>query len=425
MKRPTRLLPFLVLTFLLSLPSALSLGNEAIPPDATVKLIFIHHSCGENWLSDDNGGLGLALEDNNYYVSDTNYGWGPDSIGDSTDYHNWLDWFQEAESSRYLSALYGESGQNSDYTRTMPDPGGENTVIMFKSCYPNSDLGGSPGDPPSDDDWYTVGHAKYVYNQLLGYFEGRQDKLFIAITPPPILDSSSAANSREFSRWLVEDWLDTYPHDNVAVWDMHNVLTHPDNHHRYGDGGYEYEISNGPGTLYYDSDGDEHPNKAGNQKCTTEFVPLLNFFYNLWRTSSGDPPPIVYTTGSLQVLVEDSEQTPLTEVTLSSSSQPTGQKALSGITSENGSAFFKDIKTGYYSIVAELEGYETVKTSVDVHVNETTSQTITLTVESEEDPDPRGIPGFPVLSVATGLILGYLSLKNVKKGVRGSSSVSW
>ena len=29
-------------------------------------LILIHHSCGENWLADGNGGLGLALRDNNY-----------------------------------------------------------------------------------------------------------------------------------------------------------------------------------------------------------------------------------------------------------------------------------------------------------------------------------------------------------------------
>ncbi len=47
-----------------------------LPLAQPVKLIFIHHSCGENWLDDTNGGLGIALRDNNYFVSDTNYGWG-------------------------------------------------------------------------------------------------------------------------------------------------------------------------------------------------------------------------------------------------------------------------------------------------------------------------------------------------------------
>ena len=53
------------------------------PPTSPVRLIFIHHSTGGNWLADPNddsphGGLGRALMNNNYYVSATNYGWGPD-----------------------------------------------------------------------------------------------------------------------------------------------------------------------------------------------------------------------------------------------------------------------------------------------------------------------------------------------------------
>jgi hypothetical protein len=67
-------------------PSLVS-GQEGLnpnPPNYPARLIFIHHSTGENWLSDENGGLGIALRDNNYYVSDTNYGWGPNQIGDYT-----------------------------------------------------------------------------------------------------------------------------------------------------------------------------------------------------------------------------------------------------------------------------------------------------------------------------------------------------
>ncbi|MBN2006437.1 MAG: hypothetical protein JXA21_24000, partial [Anaerolineae bacterium] len=71
---------------------------SADPPAAPVKLIFIHHSTGGNWLADPNpdqpaGGLGRALMANNYFVSATNYGWGPDGIGDRTDIPNWPEWF--------------------------------------------------------------------------------------------------------------------------------------------------------------------------------------------------------------------------------------------------------------------------------------------------------------------------------------------
>jgi len=55
------------------------------PPATPVKLVFIHHSTGEAWLADGHGGIGIALRDNDSFVSDTNCGWGPDAIGDTTD----------------------------------------------------------------------------------------------------------------------------------------------------------------------------------------------------------------------------------------------------------------------------------------------------------------------------------------------------
>ena len=85
------------------------------PPAEPVKLIFIHHSSGENWLSDYHGGLGLALRDNNYFVSDTNYGWGPEGIGDRTDIGHWWAWFRGPQRDTYLSALYTESDRFGDY----------------------------------------------------------------------------------------------------------------------------------------------------------------------------------------------------------------------------------------------------------------------------------------------------------------------
>ena len=128
-------------------PAAFSLSSA--PPGETAKLIFIHHSSGENWLGDDNGGLGIALRDNNYFVSDTNYGWGPGGIGDTTDIGHWWRWFRGTSSAAYLGALYTEYDQHSSYSRLPGDPGGENEIIMFKSCYPNSNLMGNPGDSPT------------------------------------------------------------------------------------------------------------------------------------------------------------------------------------------------------------------------------------------------------------------------------------
>ena len=284
------------------------------PPASPVKLIFIHHSCGEYWLedvgsSDYSGGLGVALRDNNYFVSDTNYGWGPDSIGDNTDIGHWWTWFRGPDSTTYLGALYTEYDQHSWYSRLDTDPGGENEIVMFKSCFPNSNLEGNPGDPPATDPnplrgqdvwsgYHTVANAKGIYNDLLTYFATRQERLFIVITAPPVTDDTYAANARAFNTWLVNDWLDGYPHSNVAVFDFYNVLTHPNNHHRVYSESIQYVTSNGDGTLYYPGPDGSHPSAAGNQKARNEFVPLLNVYYNRWK--SGVAPSLTLTapTGS-------------------------------------------------------------------------------------------------------------------------------
>lgn len=264
---------------------------DSNPPAEPVKLIFIHHSSGENWLADDNGGLGRALAENNYFVSDTNYGWGPDTIGDRTDITNWPEWFLGPDSASYVAALYSESGQNSWYTRDTIDPGGENQIIMFKSCFPNSNLEGNPDDPPSrEGDWLSVGNAKAIYNELLTYFASRPDKLFIAVTAPPVQDPTFGANARAFNTWLVSEWLDGYEGSNVAVFDFYNVLTGPDTHHRFQANYIEHGwgVSN---TAYYVAGGDDHPTQTGNRKATEELVPLLNVYYHLWQPDAPSAPP--------------------------------------------------------------------------------------------------------------------------------------
>jgi hypothetical protein len=275
-------------------------------PAAPVKLIFIHHSTGENWLNDGNGGLGLALRNNHYFVSDTYYGWGPDSIGSSTDIGNWYDWFRGTDSPTYLGVLFNESGQQSSYTRLASDPGGRNRIIMFKSCFPNSALSGSTADPiPSIDEnplksqsagspSHTISNAKGIYIDLLNYFSTKQDTLFIVIAAPPLSDGTYSSNARAFNQWLVSDWLKNYPYRNVYVFDFYNVLTSNGgnantndlawaggNHHRWWNGAVQHQVGVLTNTTAYSS-GDDHPSQAGNLKATAEYLPLLNYAYNRW-----------------------------------------------------------------------------------------------------------------------------------------------
>jgi hypothetical protein len=253
-------------------------------PSESTRLIFIHHSTGENWLSDYDGELGKTLMDNNYFVSDTNYGWGPDAIGDKTDIGNWWEWFRGPASEEILEALYTESSQNSDYTRLDHEPEGENTIIMFKSCFPNSDMSGAQNDTvpsiisnnlkaeDSSSSYHTIANAKGIYIDLLEYFQDHQDKLFIVITAPPLGEnnttSKNAQNARAFNNWLKNDWLDDYKYDNVVVFDFYDVLTD------HGKSNY---------AQYTNDEYDDHPSTQGNLKATQEFISFLNSVYAAWN----------------------------------------------------------------------------------------------------------------------------------------------
>jgi hypothetical protein len=300
------------------------------PPAKPLRLVFIHHSTGEDWLKPDGGNLRQALNDNRYYVTDTNYDWGPEDrdsrdgkrIGHHTDIGHWYNWFLGPNRDIYLRSLYGTRhvsdaiGKNS-----IPDPGGENVMVLFKSCFTSAQvIYGSPNDPPipkgqrnplygqdaMNDTVHTVGNIKGLYRDLLGYFATRPDRLFVLITTPPshdqAVDREMAANLRAINMWLVRQWLEGYPHRNVAVFDYHNVLTSnggnprrndlgaaTGSHHRYRDGKVEH-VAGKSDFLAYPSEGpDNHPTAAGHKKATGEFLPLLNIFVHCWQGDGGCP----------------------------------------------------------------------------------------------------------------------------------------
>jgi hypothetical protein len=244
-------------------------GMQELQGDASAaNLIFIHHSCGENWLND---GLCQALNDNGYHVADIYYGWR--EYGDHTDTINWPAWFTDD----VMNLVFAEMD-----TMTAPNAiqpaAGENEIIMFKSCFPNSDVGSDIMDEMD------------IYNGLLPYFEQHPDKMFVLVTPPPMINISDPQKTRELCDWLYErntGWLSGLKTGNVFVFDFYNVLTHPDAHHQFLSGQEVHQSVKGADTLYYDSDGDDHPNKDGNVKAAQEFIGLLNYWYQCFSSSRG------------------------------------------------------------------------------------------------------------------------------------------
>ncbi len=255
-------------------------GVDVSAPTETVKICFIHHSTGSAWIQDGDGNLGAALNADNYYVTEIDYGWDAaarTNMGDYTDTTDWPDWFNDD----IMPDVYANSAHY-DYTNVIDDPGGENQIIMFKSCYPNSEVGDSIDD------------EKALYRGLLDYFAQHQDKLFILVVPPPEIVIDSATSTRELANWLVDlenGWLAQYPYANVFPFDYYNVLTDPENHHRVESGDVVHTVSSDPADpdhpneLYYYSGTNDHPTAEGHRKATAEYLPVLNAYYHLWQAS--------------------------------------------------------------------------------------------------------------------------------------------
>lgn len=300
--------------------------SQALPlnsddPAATVRLVFIHHSVGENLLND---GFFALLNTHNYYVTDTYYGWPfTYDIGSYTDIGEWYNWFLSSDSPTYLNDLYNNTYNHEGIVETVSDPGLPNTVVLFKSCFPNSGgISGNPSDPPrvsspgdpnpiwgagsGATDVTTVTNIKGLYRDLLTYFAAHQDKLFILLTPPPVriedqfVDGSSDL-ARAINNWLVNNWLDNYPHNNVAVFNFFNVLTSnggdadtndlgatTGNHHRLVSGKVQHLVQTANNYAAYPT-GDSHPSTAGNLKAMGEFMPLINVAYHAWQGDGGRP----------------------------------------------------------------------------------------------------------------------------------------
>lgn len=308
-----------------------SLGIFIFPNDsfAHSKFIFIHHSTGGYWLGDANsigGGLAKALDDVGIYVRDINYPqynntFNPpenSTISNTTDIGHWWLWFADTTVqangiTRRDNVLDGANGvyettnktsAHGVYTTTVSDPGGENDIIMIKSCYPSANIysdngttfvqmrGQGSGYTTGGLNVNTVSNVKALYNSILEYFKTRTDKMFIiSFTPPLLLASTTqerADNTRTVANWLVNEWLQDadWENKNVYVFDQFNVLTHANNRHTYSGGQVIHytDPASGNFLVYPRSSSDNHPSGIGHQKATADFVPLLQHWIATYET---------------------------------------------------------------------------------------------------------------------------------------------
>ena len=104
--------------------------------------------------------------------------------------------------------------------------------------------------------------------------------------------------------------------------------------------------------------------------------------------------------GSLKLTVKDSGGNALTGAAVSSTKQPSGQTALSGVTAADGTVTFTGVAIGDYTLQVSKSGY--VSGSAQGSVASGTKTELSAALQAQPS---NGISGFPVVSVVVGVLL--------------------
>jgi len=103
----------------------------------------------------------------------------------------------------------------------------------------------------------------------------------------------------------------------------------------------------------------------------------------------------------ISIYVKASDGAPISGAAVTSTSQPSGQTALSGNTDASGQLIFINVQKGDYAFKATKSGYDDKTWTLKVQQGQAATETITLVKTS-------GIPGYPNLSIALALLLAMI-----------------
>jgi hypothetical protein len=116
------------------------------------------------------------------------------------------------------------------------------------------------------------------------------------------------------------------------------------------------------------------------------------------------------TKGDLKVTVKDKDGKPIVGTSVSSTTQPSGQQALSGTTGSDGTVAFTGVALGSYNMQASKSGYVTASAQGTVAAGSTSTISITLQTQMTggDGTSGGGIPGFPIEATLLGMLFAAL-----------------
>lgn len=201
-------------------------NSEDNSMDNKINIIFLHHSTGNRiW----RGSLSKIA----------------DKLGFNGDVIKWFDDYNKKNSTNYnitetnfpKESPYGWNNYPYDYYNIWVKNAGDKPykeeptleiltkkydVIIFKHCFPVSNIMSDISDPDIESNTKTLGNYKLQYKALKKKLLEFSDKKFILWTPTAQLKSQTneeeAKRADEFYRWVRDEW--DQKGDNIFLWDF-------------------------------------------------------------------------------------------------------------------------------------------------------------------------------------------------------------
>lgn len=196
--------------------------NVTALPSGTVHIIFLHHSTGEyvynegvaDYFTDYNTLHGTQYQFNELWYPSNSYA--PRYSNYPYDY--WNLWVDHQGSSQYGSEL------NLDQIAPNYD------VIVFKHCYPVSEISEDNGNPDVTSAGQTIANYQLQYAALKTRMRQFPTKKFILWTGAALnigsTNAGDAQRAQAFFNWVKDTWDEDG--DNIFIWDFYALETEGD-----------------------------------------------------------------------------------------------------------------------------------------------------------------------------------------------------
>lgn len=187
-------------------------------PISSHDIIFLHHSTGGNiwdggvsdWFDEYNADndTAYAITDQEF-PKDSPYGW------ENYPYDYWNIWVNHAGHSRY---------QDEPTLEILTQ---QYDTIVWKHCFPVSDIEADSGSPSVSSSDKTIANYKLQYAALKSKMLEFPDTNFIVWTGAAQVQGATTAEyagrAQTFFSWVVDTWDE--PGDNIFIWDLYNLET--------------------------------------------------------------------------------------------------------------------------------------------------------------------------------------------------------